>query len=583
MAAVSRSPGSTLALALCAFLLQPAATLANGCGQPATPISRIQGSGHSSPLTGETVTVEAILTLDARTDGGFGGFYLQQADHQTDGNPLTSEALFVYTRNHRGQKGDRLRVTGKVREHYGLTELASVSSITLCGQETLPEPVTLSLPWSRPPESLENMRVRFRQKLTVIDIDNLELFGELTLAATDQIIPTEYLAPGPEAEKQSQHNLRHRILLDDGLSRKYPRTRPWLDPDGRRKPVARAGDTMTGIAGILDFRFDRWRLQPETPPRIVSANPRPPAPGRPPGHHIRVMAMNLGNYFNGDGTGKGFPTSRGARTLSEYQRQQQHLLSALQAPDPDILALTEVENDGYGDHSSVTMLARALGPQWRVVASPGADGRDEIRTTMLYRQDRVQLSGAPQRLQSGMFLNSGRPPLAQRFRRNGGQQTVQLVSLHLKSKSCGRASGADTDRQDGQGCYADRRSRAARAITDWVASLPTAPDLAGTLITGDVNSYSRELPLQIFASAGFTDMLPRFHPCRPGACPHYSYRYQGQKGSLDHALASDSLEPLILNTQTWLINADEPQQASVDSTGPWGSSDHNPVITDIRL
>lgn len=580
---MSRSPGSTLALILSAFVLQPAAALGNGCGQPATPISRIQGSGPSSPLKGETVTVEAVLTLDTRTDGGFGGFYLQQADHQTDGNPLTSEALFVYTRNHRGKRGDRLRVTGKVREHYGLTELASVHSITQCGQEALPEPVTVSLPWSRPPESLENMRVRFRQQLTVIDTGHLDLFGELTLAASDQIIPTEYLTPGPEAEQQSQQNLRQRIILDDGLSRKNPRTQPWLDPDGQRKSVVRAGDTITDMAGILDFRFEHWRLQPESPPTIARSNPRQPAPERPTGNHIRVLAMNLGNYFNGDGRGTGFPTPRGDRNLSEYKRQQQRLVSALQAPDPDILALTEVENDGYDDLSSVAMLARALGPQWRVVASPGADGRDDIRTTMLYRQDRVQVSGKPHRLESGMFRNAGRPPLAQSFRRKGGQQALQLVSLHLKSKSCRRASGTDSDQQDGQGCYASRRSKAARTIASWIATLPQAPGLAGTLMTGDINSYSRETPLQIFADAGFTSLVPHFHPCRPGACRHYSYRYLGQKGSLDHALASDSLMPLVLNAQTWLINADEPQPSPSDAGEPWGSSDHNPVITDIRL
>ncbi|MBC7185167.1 MAG: endonuclease, partial [Marinobacter sp.] len=67
-----------------------AAAAESACGDPATAISDIQGSGPASALAGRTVTVEGILTLDSRSTGGFGGFYLQQADHQTDNNPATS-------------------------------------------------------------------------------------------------------------------------------------------------------------------------------------------------------------------------------------------------------------------------------------------------------------------------------------------------------------------------------------------------------------------------------------------------------------------------------------------------------------
>ncbi|MDX5329547.1 MAG: endonuclease, partial [Marinobacter sp.] len=69
----------------------------------------IQGSGSASPMVGQTVTVEGILTQDSRHKGGFGGFYLQQADSETDQDPATSEALFIYTRQAAGKPGQRLR------------------------------------------------------------------------------------------------------------------------------------------------------------------------------------------------------------------------------------------------------------------------------------------------------------------------------------------------------------------------------------------------------------------------------------------------------------------------------------------
>ncbi|MBW4935137.1 ExeM/NucH family extracellular endonuclease [Marinobacter sp. F4206] len=565
-----------------------AGAAASSCGQSATPIARIQGSGHQSPMAGQTVTVEGIVTRDARGPGGFQGIYLQQADHQTDNDPRTSEALFVYTQRSAGTPGERLRVTGQVKEYHGLTELVGIQTMTVCGREALPEPAPVWLPWSAPPESLENMRVRFEQPLTVIDSYNLSLYGELTLAPTDQIRATEYLAPGTAALKASERNRNRRIVLDDGRRQRDPRPLPW--PPGGLSPAqtVRAGDRVSGLIGTLDFRFGDWRLQPESTPVFAPANPRQPPPSRPTEPHIRLLTMNLANYFNGNGQGLDFPTTRGARTQLQYRDQHERLVAALQAPDPDILALSEMENDGYGPESSVADLARALGPAWRVVATPDADGSDEIRTTLLYREDRIDTVGIPTRLTSGPFQHRGRPPLSQTFRPRQGGAAVRIVTVHLKSKSCRNAVGADRAQNDGEGCYTRRRVHAAEAVLDWLPSLSAPPDLAGTVITGDLNAYARETPLDVFREAGFTSMVHHLQPCTPESCRHYTYRYKGEKGSLDYALASDSLKPRILTAATWLLNADEPRAldyrgpVEAAQTSPWRSSDHNPVITDIR-
>lgn len=301
------------------------------------------------------------------------------------------------------------------------------------------------------------------------------------------------------------------------------------------------------------------------------------------------MTMNLENYFNGNGKGEGFPTPRGAPDASALEVQQQRLVEAMQRPDPDILAVTELENDGYSDSSAIAQLARALGPEWDFIKTPGADGSDQIRTGLLYRSDRVVAETKAGRLKSGPFQGRGRPPLAQTFRARGQRMAVQVVVPHLKSKSCRGAKGNNRDRNDGQGCYAQRRTNAAAAIAEWVETLPQIPDLAGTLITGDLNSYFREDPVQVFQRAGFTSMVHHFYPCTTKQCDHYTYRYKGEKGSLDYALASTQLKASILDARTWLINADEPPalgyKANLPGTAtlPWRSSDHNPLITDIRL
>lgn len=535
------------------------------------------------------MSVEGILTLDSRTRGGFGGFYLQQADHQTDSDPATSEALFVYTDKKIGGPGTRIRVTGKVKEYHGLTELVAIQAVRACGREALPTPVKVDLPWSSDPERLENMRVTFRHPLTVVDNYNLGRYGELALAGSDQIQPTEYLAPGDQARQKSASNQRNRVLLDDNRLVQNPRPLPW-PPAGSALTTVRAGDQIDQLVGVLDFRFDAWRLQPERPPRFLNTNPRKMAPPSPSKDSVRVLALNLGNYFNGNGQGGGFPTTRGAATITAFEQQQKRLIQTLLAPDPDILAVTELENDGYGPNSAVAALTTALGRHWRFVSTPGQDGDDKIRTGLLYRSDRVVTVGPPARLTTGPFRARGRPPLAQHFSRPDADETIRIVVPHLKSKSCRGATGDNRDQGDGQGCYASRRSSEANAIAHWLNSSAEPGSSPGTLIVGDLNSYAREQPLIVFANSGFGSLIHRFHPCTEKGCEHYTYRYRGQKGNLDYALASNALVPRVERAQSWLVNADEPRatgyqggdQLSIPA-GPWRSTDHNPVIVDLKL
>ncbi|MCK0106657.1 ExeM/NucH family extracellular endonuclease [Marinobacter sp. S0848L] len=535
-------------------------------------------------MAGETVSIEGIVTYTSSQQGGFNGFYLQQADAETDNDPATSEALFVYTRR-KASPGQRLRLTGEVKEFHDLTELVNVSQLSVCGQAPLPEPVELSLPWPHPPERLENMRVSFNAPLTVIEHHNLARFGELTLAQTDQIIPTEYLAPGNQSVQQKLENFQHRVLLDDGKSTRNPVPVPWLDL-GENHTI-RAGDKVVGVRGVLDYRFGQWRIQPDQNPQFSREEPRPDAPPKASGEITRIMALNLQNYFNGDGERGGYPTPRGARTLNAHNNQLRRLTSVIHQAAADIVAVTELENDGYGPRSALAQLTRALGPAWRFIKTPDRDGSDAIRTALLFRSDRVRPEGEALRLKQGVYRHRGRPPLAQIFTPVAGGQAVRVVVPHLKSKSCRNAKGRNSDQHDGQSCFSAHRTREAQAIIRWLSDLSAQQPLAGTLITGDLNSYAQETPLTTFYGAGFTSLLHHAHPCRPGDCRYHSYRYRGEKGSLDYALANKALMPHVSGVYIWNINADEPRalgyQSAPELNGPWRASDHNPVITDLRL
>ena len=57
-------------------------------------IGEIQGDKNTSPHEGENVRASGIVTAVTRT-----GFFLQTPDDKADGNPATSEGIFVFTKN----------------------------------------------------------------------------------------------------------------------------------------------------------------------------------------------------------------------------------------------------------------------------------------------------------------------------------------------------------------------------------------------------------------------------------------------------------------------------------------------------
>ncbi|MBS3804879.1 MAG: ExeM/NucH family extracellular endonuclease [Oleiphilaceae bacterium] len=565
--------------------------LASECGSPATPIASIQGATPVSPLADQWVTVEGVMTLDARSADGLRGFYLQQTDTETDGDPATSEALFVYTDNKTGQQGHRVRVSGRVKEFHELTELTAVKALADCGPAPMPKAVELSVLWPEgiDPEHLENMRVSYKGSLTVIDSYNLARYGELTLAPTLQWVPTQHLVPGPDAHARGKTQEKQRLILDDASSRRNPRPVPYPPPALAYSNSVRAGDRITGLAGIIDYRFGAWRLQPTTTPVFESRKPRPPAPGKPEGSNLRVVTFNLGNYFNGDGQGKGFSGQRGASDITALKRQTARFQDVVTSLEPDILTVMEVENDGYGPDSALANLAEALGDDWAYLTTDQRPGRDAIKVAILYRPSQIEPVGST-RLQAS--IDGGRPAMAQMFQSPADAQTLRVVASHLKSKSCRGANGLNRAQKDGQGCYAKAREQAAVALSDWLKSLSGPMPTAGTLVTGDLNSYARETPLKRLAEAGFTDLIRQ----RQGA-ESYSYRFRGRAGTLDYLLADDSLQSRIMAAQTWAINADEPRALSTDgalnsgaesppdTTGPapWRSSDHDPLVLDLGL
>jgi predicted extracellular nuclease len=297
-----------------------------------------------------------------------------------------------------------------------------------------------------------------------------------------------------------------------------------------------------------------------------------------------VISLNLGNLFNGDGRGGGFPTARGAASHQAYQQQLTRLARQIRATRPDILAVSELENDGYGENSAPAELARALGEHWRFVKGGTHRHNDAIRNGLLYRHDRVRTQGPASLITTEAFKRWHRPALAQGFRLVGGEETVTVVSVHMKSKNCRNAPPAQKDAGDGQGCYAAARKAASLQLANWRP--PDSGEESLVLLAGDFNAYAMEAPIQALAEPGYTDLIAHFH-----GLEQQTFRYHGRQGTLDYHVANKPLFERVRASHIWSVNAEEPRLWAYDAEKAppvpddflWRASDHNPVITDIRL
>lgn len=568
----------------------------------ATRIHAIQGSGSSSSLVGQDLSLEGIVVADFQggTGVGLGGFFVQEEDSDADADPATSEGIWIFDDGNGPDVnvGDKVAVTGRVSEFGDLTQLdltGGGSSVSvLSTNNTLPMPASIDLPVAAVAdyEAFEGMRVVLIDNVSITNNFGLGRFGEFEISEGERLIQfTECSPPNPSqlASYNAAQDLR-RLTVDDGRSgdNNFPIRLPngtHLTPNNSW----RSGAVISGLAGILDERFGGYRLQ-ATGLTNIGGNARP-ATAPPVGGAVKVASMNVLNYFTTLG-------SRGADNANEFNRQEDKIVAGICALDADIIGLQEIENNGYGSGSALARLVSAIstncGIDYDFVISPNA-GSDQIQVALIYNTEVVEESGTAAALSTpANVFSRSRVPLAQTFRviqsgnPNLGQQLTVCVN-HWKSK--GSSCGAGDDDDGGAGNCNGSRNAAAAAIASWLATNPTGVNEPDQLVVGDLNSYRAEDPVQTMLSAGFVNTVsgPGF-PCEGNGTPSYVFR--GEWGSLDYALASSSLAGKVTGAEAWQVNAAEPTALSYDTQFDEPSlyapdfyrfSDHNPILVGMNL
>lgn len=566
-------------------------------------IPQIQGVGARSPDENTVQTTEGVITHKVG-----GGFFMQ---HPTDdGEPASSNGIFVYmgTTPMTAKVGDLVRVTGTVTEYVpsvgsrSYTELKDTTSVLVrsSGHTVAPTNIDSLVGLDR----VEGMLVNFTNTLTVNQTAYVGARGELTLAVGRRETPTNRYRPGtPEALALAAANDANQIVLDDNIF-----VTPTVIPYIGEGSTVRVGDSVTGLTGVIDFGAiggggAAFKLQPTAAPQISRTNQRTDAPVVAPGN-VKVASANVLNFFTtftngGDAwnrTGQGCTLGsntrasncRGANNMAEFERQRDKIVHSLKAIDADIVGLMEIQNNGDVAVSYlVDALNRAVGyTAYAHVPAPPQLGTDAIRVAMLYKPAKVVLSGSA--LSDGDSVNN-RPPMAQTFKAANGARFSVVVN-HLKSKSCGGASGVNADLGDGQACFnADRVEQAIQLRDMFIPQIIASSGDPDVLVIGDMNAHGFEDPIHELTRSGFVNQLERF--VRPHGQP-YSYVFGGQSAYLDHALASASLSPQVADAAEWHNNADEPQVIDYNLDGKpqdlyvsnaYRASDHDPVLVSLAL
>jgi predicted extracellular nuclease len=604
----------------------------------AVKISEIQGSGESSPLVNQLVTVEGIVVADfqngeAGSNGNFDGFYLQEETIDFDADPLTSEGIFIFDGS--GdivdvQIGDKVTVTGTVAEFFEETQIGSVTNVSVVSSGNLGETelTAITLPTETTItnsdgdllanlEPYEGMWVQFAQTLGVTEIFNLGRFGELGLIEGGRLFQFTQINTPDEAAFQAylEDTAKRRVTLDDGFTVQNPQPIPFPSPGLSTSNYVRIGDETTNVEGVIRYSFGVYRVVPTITPSFTQFD-RPERPDV--GGSLSVVSYNVLNFFNtldengntcfiGGGTGD----CRGADNQVEFERQLDKLVTTLVELDADIIGLIEIENDYVDAQSAIAELIAAVNADPRArscerydFVDPGTRiGSDAIAVGLMYCADTVSVAegtsvaildddGLPELGLEGLVplfsgRGSNRAILATTFTELATQESLTIAVNHFKSKGSGCGPG-DDDTTTGQGNCNLTRVQASQALHTWLATDPTGSNDEDFLIIGDLNAYAKEDPLVELEQNGFTNVISD-----PEA---YSFVFDGQSGNLDHGLASASLLAQMTGAADWHINADESNALDYntdfgtetrleifDGTVPFRSSDHDPLVIGFDL
>lgn len=605
--------------------------------EPATEltIAQIQGDALLSAHVGERVVTEGIVTARKFNNG----FFLQAAND--DGNPATSEAVFVFTSDAPpaiAAVGNHVRVTGEVEEYLpssnrnqlAITEIIDPVVELVTTGLPLPAPVELGADQLSPEatpatlERLEGMRVAMAQAVVVAPSEG-SIDENDARASTDGV----FYVTLPAVERPFREpgiGVLDRIAIPAG---KDP---PRFDTNPERLMVRSwgqigssplsvdTGASVSGLVGVLDYHSGTWALTPDvaSPPAVAGGMAPVAVPVAAP-DEVTVGSFNLLRLFDEIADGNGAVTLTPAALERRLSKASAAICDYLRTPD--ILGVVEVENlrvlDLLADRINSTC-ATAPGYVARLEQGNDVGGINVgflVSTRLAGANPRVEVLQVAQLGKDATLANpdgstsllNDRPPLLLRARINHGGAGYPLTVIvnHLRSlndidSTDPGSSGWPTD---GDRVRAKRGAQAAY-LAAYVEQLQQANPAEKIVLVGDFNAfefndgYVDVLGVLRGDEAPADDVLlyidsPLTSPLVDGSAfiadddQHYSYSFGGNAQSLDHVLVNGAVVEGAgadaIAVEHARINADFGVDNFDDAGIALRSSDHDPVRLRIRV
>jgi predicted extracellular nuclease len=558
-------------------------------------IHAVQGSGRVSPLLGDDVTVEGVVTAVTAK-----GFFLQSAPGEEDAGLDTSEGVFVFTNGAApaaASRGNRVSVTGRVSEYtpasrphqLSVTQITSPAVTFVSGGHALPAPVEITWPGlsaSSPVDSLERlegMRVS-APTLAIVGPDpgritestaTAEATGEFHVVLPFENVPLREpgigvldvtpLPAGVDPPDFDTNPERLRFVSTGQAGA------PVVTADGRGR--------VYGFVGVLDYGDAAYSLLPDPDAALVAEDgiyldDLPWAWDE----EVTIGTFNLQRFYDD-------VDDAGGDTVLATEAFQRRLARTARAicvmmDSPDILAVMEVEN-----LRTLSLLAEAINddviggcrenPEYAAHLVEGNDpgkinigylvstrevapGSPRVRALEVTQMGKGQLFANPDG--SSSLLND-RPPLLLRariYRDATNSFPVTLVANHLRSLNGvnSLATGSNGWSSEGHRVRAKRAAQA-RYLAGQVQVRQAADPNEKILLLGDFNAFEfsdgyvdvmgivtgREAAasqvLTYMDSPIVTPLTNLVHTLPPDQ--RYSYIHEGNRQALDHIVANQAL------------------------------------------
>jgi predicted extracellular nuclease len=545
--------------------LNPGIVQAGTYENPVYTIPEIQGDGFVNTMDPDTyIDTYGVVTADYQ-DEGKRGFFVQ--DVEGDGNPATSDGIFCYQYAWNVEVGDYVKLSGKVSEYYGMTQMYKPYTTIISHDNPLPEPVELNPPFDDYAsdvyyEALEGM---------LVSVDRMR-----AVAGTNQY--------GEAAGVRSDLGIK-RVFQDDpaGTGEII-----FTDDAGGCLVSARTGNTIVGLVGPLDYSYDEYKVLPsaDNPPQVLSEWWAESDWVWPKGLRwgFTVATYNMYNLFDEfDADGKDDPTYLDTEDV-EFMLTKHAVAIRELLRVPDLIAVQEVENLEVLERLTQTDPIAGI---YGAVLVDGPDARG-IDVGLLYRLDRVEVISFEARqtctdlpdeygpgtdpnfpCEEGFNPLFSRPPLVVHLRtivnswwcRYRSGTDLWIIANHFKSKGVYPPTYADPE---------PRRIQQAEWVASLVDEIKDANRYAKVIVLGDLNSFNTEAPIHTLQDAGLTNLINRVPKCL-----RYTYIYRGVSEVLDYIMISRSLRWRFIHARIVHFNVDFPYDFWADDpTTGIRSSDH---------